>query len=285
MSPGPAASPGDSQDGANGADRLRVATFNLLSGRSLSDGLVDHGRLGRAVSALDADVLALQEVDRAQERSGGHDQAADLAAATGSPEHRYVETVHGTPGLDRWLPSDPVIEGTGPGYGIALLSRLPVLEWHVLRMGAGPGRFPVAVPGRPPRVVLLREEPRAVVAAVLAEPRLTVACTHLSYVPGFNVWQLRRVIRWLSRLPAPRLLIGDLNMTLGLARRVSGWAPLVTAPTFPSPAPKLQLDHVLAHGLPAGVRAAGGPRPSEISDHLPVVVDLTFAHARGLTPG
>ena len=54
----------------------------------------------------------------------------------------------------------------------------------MLRMGAGPGRFPVAVPGRPPRVLLLREEPRAAVAAVLAEPRLTVACTHLSYVPG-----------------------------------------------------------------------------------------------------
>ena len=272
-------------DRADGADRLRVATFNLLSGRSLSDGLVDHDRLGRAVTALDADVLALQEVDRSQERSGGHDQAADLAAATGAREHRYVETVHGTPGTDRWLPSDPVIEGQGPGYGIALLSRLPVLEWHVLRMSAGPGRFPVAIPGRPPRVVLLREEPRAVVAAVLAEPRLTVACTHLSYVPGFNVWQLRRVTRWLSRLPAPRLLLGDLNMTLGLARRVTRWAPLVTAPTFPSPAPKLQLDHVLAHGLPAGARAAGGPLTAEISDHLPVAVDLTLTPARGLTRG
>jgi endonuclease/exonuclease/phosphatase family metal-dependent hydrolase len=121
---------------------------------------------------------------------------------------------------------------------------------------------------------------RAAVAAVLAEPRLTVACTHLSYIPGFNVWQLRRVIRWLSRLPAPRLLLGDLNMTLGMARRVSGWAALVTAPTFPSPAPKLQLDHVLAHHLPAGVRAAGGPRPAEISDHLPVVVDLTLTRER-----
>jgi len=267
-------------DGVDGPDRLRVATFNLLSGRSLSDGLVDHARLGRAVTALDADVLALQEVDRSQERSGGHDQAADLAAATGAHEHKYVETVHGTPGLDRWLPSDPVIEGTGPGYGVALLSRLPVLEWHVLRMSAGPGRFPVAIPGRPPRVVLLREEPRAAVAAVLAEPRLTVACTHLSYVPGFNVWQLRRVTRWLARLPAPRLLLGDLNMTLGLARRVSGWAPLVAAATFPSPAPKMQLDHVLAHGLPAGVRAAGGTRTAEISDHLPVVVDLTFTRER-----
>ena len=276
MSPG-GAGPGQQSLARAPGTSLRLASFNLLSGRSLADGRIDPARLSAAVASLDADILAVQEVDRGQERSGGHDQAADLAAATGAHEHKYVETVHGTPGMDRWLPSDPVIEGTGPGYGIALLSRVPVLEWHVLRMGAGPGRYPIPIPGRA-RVLWLRDEPRAVVAAVLAEPRLTVAGTHLSFVPGYNVWQLRRATRWLARLPAPRLLLGDLNMTLALARRVSGWAPLVAAPTFPSPSPKLQLDHVLGHGLPAGLRAAGGSRTAEISDHLPLVVDLTFAH-------
>ena len=64
-------------------------------------------------------------------------------------------------------------------------------------------------------------------------------------------------------------------MTLGMARRVSGWAPLVTAPTFPSPAPKLQLDHVLAHGLPAGVASPAAPREPPVSDHRAVVVDLS----------
>ncbi len=40
---------------------MRLATFNLLHGRSLADGLVDPARLTAAVAALDADVLALQD--------------------------------------------------------------------------------------------------------------------------------------------------------------------------------------------------------------------------------
>ena len=60
--------------------------------------------------------------------------------------------MHGTPGENGWLPAepqdpaDPDADGVLPGYGIALLSRLPVAEWHVLRMPASPGRFPLMVP-------------------------------------------------------------------------------------------------------------------------------------------
>jgi len=276
---------------------LRLGTFNLLSGRSLSDGLVDPARLSEAVASLDADVLALQEVDRGQVRSGRRHQAADLAAATGAVAHRYVETVHGTPGENGWLPADPAdpadpgaepgANGHAPGYGIALLSRRPVMEWHVLRMPASPGRFPLLVPGTS-RVMWLRDEPRAVLVAVLESPRMTVAATHLSFVPLFNARQLRRVTRWLERLPEPRLLLGDLNQPAAVARRVSGWTPLVTGPTFPSPAPHVQLDHVLGAALPDGTRAAGGVRQLPVSDHRAVVVDLSLPgceRARRVTPG
>jgi endonuclease/exonuclease/phosphatase family metal-dependent hydrolase len=144
----------------------------------------------------------------------------------------------------------------------------------VLRLEAARGRYPIAVPTRPPRVLWLRDEPRVVVAAVLEKPRLTVAGTHLSFVPFVNARQLRRVARWLEALPAPRLLLGDLNQTARLARRASGWSPLVTVATFPAPAPRLQLDHVLAHGLPAGTRAEGRAAELPVSDHRAVVVDL-----------
>jgi endonuclease/exonuclease/phosphatase family metal-dependent hydrolase len=254
---------------------LRVGSFNLLSGRSITDGLVDPGRLGDAVASRGADVLALQEVDRGQARSGGRDQAADLAAATGAVAYRYVETVRGTPGENGWLPADANgPEGADPGYGIGLLSRFPVASWHVLRLDAGPGRYPLLVPPWPPRVMWLRDEPRAVVAAVLEEPRMTVAGTHLSFIPFFNARQLRQVARWLERLPAPRLLLGDLNQGARRAGRASGWSPLVTAPTFPSPAPRLQLDHVLAHGLAPDARAVGQALELPVSDHRAVVVDV-----------
>ena len=48
---------------------MRVATFNILHGRSPADDRVDVDRFAEAVRTLDADVLGLQEVDRFQSRS------------------------------------------------------------------------------------------------------------------------------------------------------------------------------------------------------------------------
>jgi endonuclease/exonuclease/phosphatase family metal-dependent hydrolase len=254
---------------------LRVGSYNLLSGRSLTDGLVDADRLAAAVATLDLDVLALQEVDRRQARSGGRDQAADAAAVTGLDHYRYLPTIEGTPGEAGWHAAN----GTGPAvpsYGIALLSRVPVKEWHVLRLAPGRGRYPMPIPSRPPRLMWLKDEPRAVLAAVLDDPQVTVACTHLSFVPFVNARQLRKVSRWLETLPGPRLLLGDLNQGLRASRRRSGWSALVAAPTFPAPAPRLQLDHVLAHALPGGTRVSGHTHELPVSDHRAVTAELTL---------
>src|SRR3954447_14486414 len=78
---------------------MRFATFNLMHGRSLSDGRVDPDRLRQAVVDLDVDVLGMQEVDRDQPRSGGADLAALAAAALGErAAHRFAPAVIGTPG-------------------------------------------------------------------------------------------------------------------------------------------------------------------------------------------
>lgn len=251
---------------------MRLASFNLLSGRSL-DGLVDPARLTASIAQLDVDVLAVQEIDRHQARSGGTDQPSLVSAALGAVAGRFVATVDGTPGEGGWAPSRLLSEG--PQYGIGLFSRLPVAEWHVLRLRPAPGRYPIPLPSRPPSVLWLPDEPRAAVAAVLDEPRITVVCTHLSFVPGVNVMQLRTVRDWVRQLPAPRVLLGDLNVPARLARRLTGFTPLVSAPTFPSPGPRMQLDHALASGLPAGSRAEGQVREQlPVSDHR--ALDITI---------
>ena len=48
---------------------MRVATFNILHGRNPADDVVDVATFARPSRGLDADVLALQEVDRNQPRS------------------------------------------------------------------------------------------------------------------------------------------------------------------------------------------------------------------------
>jgi endonuclease/exonuclease/phosphatase family metal-dependent hydrolase len=256
--------------------RIRLGSLNLLSGRSLQDGRADPALLAAALAMLDVDVLALQEVDRFQPRSGGVDQAALAAQVLGASCHRFVATVAGTPGEAGWRAGrlDGGAAEPGPSYGIAVISRLPVQQWRVLPLGRARGRFPLLLPTRPPKVRWMPDEPRAIVAAVLADPAITVTAGHLSFVPGVNVRQLRQVRRWAGGLPAPRLLLGDLNLPGGLPARITGWTPLVDSPTFPAPAPRLQLDHVLAEGLPRGTRAHARVLELPVSDHRAVLVDL-----------
>jgi endonuclease/exonuclease/phosphatase family metal-dependent hydrolase len=249
---------------------VRVATFNLLHGRSIEDGRVDLDRLAGAVAGLDADVLGLQEVDRDQPRSHGADLTAVAAEAMGAVEARFVPTVVGTPG-ETWTAAEGD-EGRGrPTYGVALLSRRPVLSWQVLSLPPAPVRVPLWVAGAR-RPLLVRDEPRAAVLAVIEGPAgpVTMCTTHLSYVPGWNGRQLRRVA---GALTGPVALLGDLNMDRRPAARASGLSPVDAGPTYPAPRPRRRLDHVLLGGGPVPAGPAETPR-LPLSDHRALVVDV-----------
>jgi endonuclease/exonuclease/phosphatase family metal-dependent hydrolase len=60
---------------------MRMATFNILHGRSVDDEDVHVDWLADFVRRLDADVLALQEVDCDQPRSAMADLTAIAAEA------------------------------------------------------------------------------------------------------------------------------------------------------------------------------------------------------------
>ena len=253
---------------------MRVATFNVLHGRSTRDGLVDPVRLATAVRGLGADVLALQEVDRGQARSGGHDLTAVAAEAMGAGWRRFEPTVLGTPG-EQWRPCQPGEDDGGPAYGIALVSRLPVLRFGVVRLGAAPVRSPVVMPGPRPRLVLLDDEPRAAIVAVVEYRgvRITVAGTHLSFVPGWNARQLRTLRRELADWPRPVVLAGDLNLPGAVPAAITGWRRAATSATYPSTGVKVQLDHVLV-GFGRLEVTDSGARTLDVSDHCALFADL-----------
>ena len=259
---------------------MRVATFNILHGRSPADDLVDVDRFAAAVRQLDADVLALQEVDRNQPRSAGADLTAVAAEAMGARDHQFVAALSGTPG-STWMAATGEEQPDASAYGVALLSRLPVVSWEVVRLPAPPTRVPMRFRGR--RLPdLVREEPRVAVAARLdtGSRHLTVCNTHVSFVRWWGRRQLGRVMRALDGAD-PLLLVGDLNMEPPAAQALTGLRPLVTHPTFPADAPLEQLDHVLARGEVGRVVWSAVHR-LPLSDHRALTVDLALVLYRVL---
>ena len=251
---------------------MRLATFNILHARSPSDDVVDLDRFARAIASLDADVLALQEVDRYQSRSSRSDLTALAAEAMGAPEHRFVAALSGVPGAT-WMAATGDEQPDSAAYGIALLSRYPVRAWHTERLAPVPVRFPMRFRGSR-RPELVRDEPRAALAATVESPHgvVTVANTHLTFVDWWNGRQLARVRDALSGADRPFVLVGDLNMGPERAARISGMRPLVTGLTFPAHSPRMQLDHVLIDGtLP---QATGRVVELPLSDHRALVVDV-----------
>ncbi len=247
----------------------------------MADGRVVEQRLVDAVRLIDADVLALQEVDRGQPRSGHLDLTAVAAEANGAVDSRFLPSLVGTPGFDWQVPDPEPPDGPrtdAPQYGIGLVSRVPVERWVPIDLGASPARLPLVIETPQKRVLLVRDEPRVALAAVL-EPGSavrTVVATHLSFAPGWNLAQLRRLRRAVAGLPGPLVVLGDLNLPGWAVGRLPAWRSLARTPTYPADAPRVQLDHILwrtADRLPVPPVTSRTPE-LPISDHRALVADL-----------
>ena len=251
---------------------MRLVTFNVLHGRSPGDDRVDLAGFASAVRELNADVLALQEVDRNQPRSHGADLTALAAEAGGYTEHRFAAALTGAPGS--WSRATGEEPASASQYGVALLVREPVESWQVIRLPALPGRVPVLFPDRS-RPELVRDEPRVALVARLASG-LSVLSTHLTFIPWWNRVQLRTLVR---RMPAtePLVLMGDLNLPTDVAVRSTGLRPLATALTFPSHGPSEQIDHLLARGVEA--TSDGRAHCLPVSDHCALAVEAALAES------
>lgn len=277
---------------------IRVLSLNLqhgLPGAGAGDGSAATGSLAGAdisdpataravmrataeqIAELAPDVVALQEVDLGQARSGRLHQAAFLAEELGMPTCRFAASYAGPAvGLRRrplrsalGSPTDDVFGllraavGAGPiGYGNALISRFPVTGWHVKRLGRGPSS--IVKRGErawdPRSYKVFTASSRVMVAATLDLPedvggparRLSVASTHLATRGSMAARQLAAAWAALAGLPGPHLLVGDYNLgaeqveALGLGRTVG------EGHTFPAADPTQRIDHVLTDLWPTG---------------------------------
>lgn len=241
---------------------MRVTSWNIMHGinlqRPATNGfpVIDPAELVTACRDVNADVLAIQEIDQFQHRSGKLDQAELISKETGLTNYRFVPTVLGNPddGKKGWQPAagaeiDIQNSSQEPRYGIGLFTRFPVKNWFQLDLVGARITTPIAIPGEngKPRLIWINDEPRAVLAAELETERgsIIVATTHLSFVPIRNFRQFRSSLNWLAQFPQPKVLLGDLNLPARVIKYSTSWRRTPTTPTFPINNPKAQFDHIL----------------------------------------
>lgn len=248
--------------------------------------------LARAITSLDSDVFAFQEVDHFLPRSNSRPQMRDIAESIGVRDWAMAPSVIGTPG-ESWRKlneTEPEIitsasthaELMHESYGIGIISKIPVISWHRLNLGNSPLGLPLIVPGDEtgkgrPRFLYVKDEPRLALAAVL-DNGFTVVNTHLSFVPGFNLAQLRRVKKWALQIAESTgtraIVLGDLNLPKNLPIAGSSWKSLVTQNTYPSWGAKIQFDYILSPDLAFGEYSVRNFATTGVSDHLPIGVEI-----------
>ncbi|WP_373322736.1 endonuclease/exonuclease/phosphatase family protein [Methylorubrum aminovorans] len=242
--------------------RLRLVTYNVRHCRG-TDGRVAPKRVAQVIAVLEPDIVALQEVDVGRARTGGLDQAEEIARLVGMFAHFH-----------------PALHIEEERYGDALLTHLPS---RLKRADALPGLL--QRPGLEPRGALWVEVTAGDVA-------LQVLTTHFGLLGAERIAQAEALLGpdWLGdpACRAPTVLLGDFNATgwsrayrrlsrrLTDARRLTGARRWRGGASFPSRFPLLRIDHVFVSERVAVERIAvvDNALARQASDHLPVLAEI-----------
>lgn len=264
--------------------QLSLATFNTHAGM---DGWGRPYDLVEACSALDADVLVLQEVFAPLK---GPSQAETLGDALG---YRCREL----PLARGWRRTAPIWHGRGweprkalPSYQKALRVGVGISPGAKPSAGYEEGTWGLAVLSRHHVVrteafelgALRRDFTRR--GALLVEIRqdvgddggsFTVVGTHAAHLTAGSPLHFRRLRAHLPSKSTPAALAGDMNLWgPPLALLLPGWHRAAKQRTWPARWPHSQLDHILV--TPVVAASGGGVLRVGNSDHLPLRAELTW---------
>ena len=236
-------------------ETFRVMTYNIHHGAGL-DGKVDLQRIADLIKHEQADIVALQEVDKGVERTARRDCPAELAALTGM-SCVFSNNFH----------------YQGGEYGNAVLTRFPIKRWtnrHYKMLGPGEqrGLLQVVLEVRGRELVFLDThlDPRG----NEAERRLSAA----ELVEAIQPYRGR-----------PMILCGDFNDTPAsrthqtIAQAFEDtWMAAGAGDGFTIPAekPRKRIDFIWTSKEPSIKALRLWVPQSEASDHLPVVGEFSL---------
>ena len=225
------------------------------------DRKLDLDRVAGVIAEFEPDIVCLQELDVGRARTGGVDQAAEIASKLAMSVHFH-----------------PAMRVEAELYGDAILTHLPeqLVKTDALPSVAG-------IPGLEPRGALWTR-------IGVAGQWVNVLNTHLGLVPREQRRQATALVGrdWLGRrdCTGPTILTGDFNATsitrpyrilagrLDDAQRRLGLKPSVK--TFPSSFPAIRIDHAFVSPeiRVTQVRSSFSPLARMASDHLPLILDF-----------
>jgi endonuclease/exonuclease/phosphatase family metal-dependent hydrolase len=245
-----ACSPEPPAEEAAPEDTMRILAYNIHHGEGM-DSIVDLQRIADLIAELDVDVVTLQEVDSVTARTGMADQTRILAELTGMDA-----------GFGRFMDYE------GGAYGMAVLSRWPIVEGTNWELPEGP-------------------EPRSALALKVRSPRsgreAVVVGIHFYGTSDERLEQARVLDGYLRPESAPVILAGDFNSTpgTGVMDYLSiNWA---IAPkgadhfTFPSYGPDREIDYIVYRPMDAiEVREQTLLDEPVMSDHRPLLATIVL---------
>ena len=224
---------------------IKLATYNIHACIG-ADKRFDPDRIVRVLQEIDADVVALQEVEH--HRVDNLDLLDYLAAKTG------LNAIAG-----------PTLLRESRHYGNALLTKLPVSALHRINLS------------------LSHREPRGALDVTLDcnGKSLQVVATHLGLNPRERRQQVRQLLSLLESSSADiYVLMGDLNEWF-LWGRILRWLHrhFYATPhmaTFPAACPLLALDRIWVNprNVLANMKTHRSPLARTASDHLPLTAQL-----------
>lgn len=230
-----------------------IASYNIHKCVG-TDGRFDPARTAAVVAELDADIVALQEVDeRHGERAGLLDLEAIAKATDLVPLH---------------------VSANKPSHGwhgnIILARRGKVHEVHTMKL-----------PGLEPRGALI-------IDLEYNDAPLRIIAAHFGLLRRSRSLQAKALLAAANGVTRPTVLLGDLNewrvrTRSSLLELLPQFGPLhAVLPSFPSRYPLLALDRILARppSLIASLEVHQSPLARIASDHLPLKARLNLKGAR-----
>ena len=234
---------------ADASRRLVVASYNV-HGCIGRDGRRDVARVARVIEQLDADIIALQEVESSPTRSG---------------EALQMDVLGHLPGLEAvW---GPTMERQNRHVGNAVLTRLPVRAVRRLDL------------------TFRQREPRAALDVDIdaAGAKVRVIATHLGLLPRERRHQVQRILELVSGDDQGiTVLLGDINEWMVSGRPLrwlhAHFGHCKGQRTYPARFPLFALDRIWVHPSTALLcfEARVTPDSRTASDHLPVRAELSL---------